>query len=201
LNDPRTSHDLSTILTSRPDRRWQAAALTGLAAVGDAAAKHQLLEILADDRHALAADAAMAVGLSGDGELLLPLAKLAQSRNRQIAHASLTAMNWFITDVRSAPRGLAAADLAKPDLNAGDRSEPNVDVPEQAKAAIVEAVTSLVLDAYVDPDIRYAALAVARRLHDQHYADLLTKLADQSELEGTPLLAVVQSERRRSREP
>src|SRR5260370_39228337 len=39
LNDPRTSNELSAILAARPDRRWHAAALAGLAARRDAAAR------------------------------------------------------------------------------------------------------------------------------------------------------------------
>src|SRR5205823_9517646 len=89
LGDARTSKDLSAIVAARPDRRWHAAALSGLAATGDAVARRQLRDILADDRHPLAADAAEAVGLAGDAELLRPLATLVQSRNRQIALSSL----------------------------------------------------------------------------------------------------------------
>src|SRR5439155_8148667 len=48
LDDPRTSKDLSEIVAARPDRRWHAAALAGLTAIGDAAAQRQLLDILAD---------------------------------------------------------------------------------------------------------------------------------------------------------
>ena len=64
LDDPDTAKDLSAILAARPDRRWHAAALAGLAAIGDAAARKQLLEILSSDRHALVADAAEAAGLA-----------------------------------------------------------------------------------------------------------------------------------------
>ena len=92
LDDPRTSKDLSAILTSRPDRRWHAAALAGLAATGDKTAAGQVREILADDRHALAADAVEAAGLAAHSELLPPLAVLVRSRNRQIALASLVAL-------------------------------------------------------------------------------------------------------------
>ena len=79
LDDPRTARDLSAIVAARPDRRWHAAALAGLAATGDVAARRQLLGVLADDRHALAAAAA---GLADDSALLLPLATLVRSRNK-----------------------------------------------------------------------------------------------------------------------
>lgn len=101
LDDPRTAGELSTILASRPDRRWQAAALGGLAATGDAAARRQLLQILSDDRHPLAAD------------------------------------------------------------------------------------------------VRREAFLVSKLLGGERYRKLLTELADQAELEGSPLLAEVQAERRR----
>ena len=54
------------------------------------------------------------------------------------------------------------------------------------------------VDSYVEADVRHEALAVARLLHGAHYAGLLADLADQAELEGTPLLVEVQWERRRS---
>src|SRR5207244_1415019 len=60
LSDARTAKDLTAIVAARPDRRWHAAALAGLAATGDAASRRQLLEILSDDRHPLAAGAAEA---------------------------------------------------------------------------------------------------------------------------------------------
>jgi len=202
LDDPRTAKDLSAIVATRPDRRWHAAALTGLAAIGDAAARKQLLDILADDRHALAADAAQAAGLAADGELLLPLATLVQSRNKQIALASLVALRRFLSGVRWSPRGLAAADLAagKPDdanLEDGELLPPAADVPAETRASIADAVASLVVDAYVEAEVRREALAVARLLGGEGYAKLLSDLADQAELEGTPLLAEVQAERLR----
>jgi hypothetical protein len=202
LNDPRTANDLSAIIAARPDRRWHAAALAGLAAIGDAAARRQLLVILADDRHPLAADAAEAAGLAADAELLLPLATLVRSRNKHIALASLVALRRFFSGVRSSPRGLAAANTAAMDLAAahtddGELLRPAADVPAETRAAIAAAIASIVVDAHVEPDVRHEALAVARLLRGERYAQLLSALADQAELEGTPLLAEVEAERRR----
>lgn len=199
LDDPRTSIDLSAIVAARPDRRWHAAALAGLAAIGDAAARRQLFVILADDRHALAAEAA---GLAADGQLLLPLATLVRSRNRQIALSSLVALRRFLSGVRLSPRGLAAvnldeADSAVVERNDGEPLAAAADVPVATRAALAEAVAALVVDAYVEANIRQEALAVARLLRGERYADLLSDLADQAELEGTPLLAEVAAERRR----
>jgi HEAT repeat protein len=221
LDDPRTTNDLSSILGARPDRRWYAATLTGLAATGDVAARRELREILANDRNPLAADAAEAAGLTDDRELLVPLANLARSRNRQIAVASLVALRRFLADVRSAPRGLGALDGTVPPQygrgvfftqaaqgdadataeNLAAASRPlTVDIPAVGRSAIVDAVASLVVDAYVDADVRQQALDVACMLGGDRYAQLLSELADQAELEGTPLLREVQAERRRLRE-
>ncbi len=202
LGDPRTSKDLSAILASRPDRRWHAAALAGLVAIGDAAARKQLLEILADDRHPLAADAAEAAGLAGNAELLLPLAKLAQSRNKRVAMASLVALRRYLSGVRLSPRGLAAAENAGTlpndvERDKGEQPPLPVELPPETVTAIAESVASLVTDAYVDSDVRHQAFAVARRLGGERYSQLLSDVADQAELEGTPLLAEVQAERRR----
>jgi HEAT repeat protein len=194
LGDARTSKDLSAIVADRPDRRWHAAALTGLAATGDAAARRQLLAILADDRHPLAADAAEAAGLAGDADLLLPLAKLVQSRNRQIALASLVALRRFYTGVRTSPQGLAAVDQ-----DDGDLRQPGVDTPAKTRDALVSAVASLVVDAYVEIGVRYEAFAVAKLLRGERYAKLLADVADQAELEGTQLLAEAEAEMRRQR--
>ncbi|HEV3022628.1 MAG TPA: HEAT repeat domain-containing protein [Pirellulales bacterium] len=194
LNDARTSRDLSAVVAARPDRRWHAAALAGLAATGDATARRQLLVILADDRHPLVADAAEAAGLAGDADLLRPLATLVQSRNKQIALASLVALRRSYTGVRTSPRGLAAVDQDDADLPA-----PGVDAPAKTRDAIVSAVATLVVDAYVEADVRLEAFAVARLLRGDHYAKLLADVADQAELEGTPLLAAAEEELRRQR--
>jgi HEAT repeat protein len=196
LGDARTSKDLSAILAARPDRRWRAAALTGLAALGDAAARKQLLGILADDRNPLVADAAEAAGLAADPALLRPLATLVQSRDKQISLAALLALRRFFTDVRSSPRGLAAVEGQN-----GELRPAQVAVPAPTRAAIVAAVTALVLDTHVEADIRQEAFAVARLLRGERYEKLLTDVADQAELEGTPLLAAVEGERRRQRGP
>lgn len=207
LDDPRTSKDLTAIVAARPDRRWHAAALAGLAAINDAAARRQLLVILGDERHPMAADAAEAAGLAADADLLLPLAALVRSRNRQIALSSLVALRRFLSGVRSSPQGLAKVNLYDAGLRDADLDDaegdddilPAVsDVPAQTRATIAAAVAALVVDSYVEAGVRHEALAVARLLHGAHYAGLLTDLADQAELEGTPLLAEVQVERRRS---
>jgi HEAT repeat protein len=199
LDDVRTTKDLSAILDAKPDRRWHAAALGGLAAIGDAKARRQLLNILADDRHPLTADAAEGAGLAGDADVLRPLATLVQSRNKQIATTSLVALRRFFTGVRSSPLGLAAANS---DYGDSDNSDPRpalVDVPAQARDAVFSAVASLVVDAHVPPDVRLEAFAVARLLRGERYAKLLGDVADQAELEGSPLLAAVEVELRQQR--
>lgn len=197
LDDPRTANDLSSIVDARPDRRWHAAALTGLAAIGNAVARRQLLDVLANDRHALVADAAAAAGLAADAELLLPLATLVQSRNKQIALASLVALRRFFSGVRASPRGLAAANFTAEELDDVELPAPPADVPAETRAALAKAVESIVVDAYVEADVRREAFAVARLLRGDRYAELLSDLADQAELEGTQLLAEVEAERRR----
>jgi hypothetical protein len=199
LDDPRTSDDLSEIVASMPDRRWYTATLTGLAATGNADARKQLQEILANDRSPLAADAADAVGLVGEGELLAPLARLVQSRNKQIARSSLRALRRHLSDVRTSPRGLDAVELASADALNG-AAQPADDIPAPARAAIAAAVASLASDAYVDADVRLEALQVARLLGGASYTELLAELADQAELEGTPLLAAVKALRHRPAE-
>ena len=151
---------------------------------------------MADDRSPLAADAAEAAGLAGDARLLRPLARLVQSRNKQIALASLAALRRFYSGVRTSPRGLAAIDRDATDQDGADPLPPGVDVPAEARAAIVSAVAAMVADAYVEADVRQEAFAVARLLRGEHYGKLLVDLADQVELEGTPLLAAVQAEMR-----
>jgi HEAT repeat protein len=193
LRDPRTANDLSAIIAAKPDRRWHAAALAGLAAIGDPVARKQLLAILGDDRHPLAADAAEAAGLAGDPELLAPLAKLVQSRNKQIAMSALLAVRRFQTDVRKSPIGLnAAADTS-------ERPLLLIQLPAATRNALAKAVAALVLDAYVDADVRQEAFTVAAMLRGDGFAKLLTDLADQSELEGTRLLTEVVKEMRRQR--
>ena len=192
LRDPRTANDLSAIIAAKPDRRWHAAALAGLAAIGDPTARTQLLAILGDDRHPLAADVAEAAGLAGDPELLVPLAKLVQSRNKQIAMAALLAVRRFQTDVRKSPIGLNAT------AETSDRPLL-VQLPAATRNALAKAVAALVLDAYVDADVRQEAFTVAAMLRGDAFAKLLTDLADQSELEGTRLLTEVVKEMRRQR--
>jgi hypothetical protein len=200
LGDPRTSQDLSAILEARPDRRWHAAALAGLVAIGDVSAVKQVRETLADDRHPLAAEAAEAVGLAMNAELLLPLAAHIQSRNKQIAMASLVALRRYLSVVRLSPRGLAAAETARTsrdDEEEDDDQQPPLpmDLPHETRESIADAVADLSVDAYVDADLRQQALAVARLLGGERYKELLVDLADQAELEGSQILAEVQAER------
>ncbi len=198
LDDPRTPQELSSIIESRPDRGWHAAALSGLAAIDDVDAGRQLGEILANDRHPLAAEAAEAAGLSSDNALLNPLAKLVRSRNRQIALSSLVALRRYLSGVRTSTLGLAAVDAKvnrRPD-------EPQRDIAElsaETRAAIAEDVASIVTDTYVETDLRQEGLAVARLLGGDTYAKLLSTLADQAELEGSALLTNVESELRQLR--
>lgn len=201
LDDPRTEQDLSAILTTRADRRWRAAALTGLAAVGDKDARVQLLEILSDDRDPLVVEAAGAAGLTADSEFLLPLARLAKSRNRQIARASLMALRRFLTGVRSSPRGLAAVEPEALEADDGKSFSPAAEVSVDTRATIAENVATLAADPYVEPEVRDSALAVAWILGGDRYPGLLTDLEDRSDLEGTALLKWVQAEQQRLREP
>lgn len=195
LDDARTTKDLSAIVAARPDRRWHAAALAGLVAIGDVKARRQLLEILADDRNPLTPDAAEAAGLVADPDVLRPLATLVQSRNRRIALASLVALHRFFSGVRSSPRGLASVERNRDEV---DRP-PLVDAPADARAAVFTSVSSLLLDTYVEPDVRQQAFAVVKLLRGESYTKLLEDLADQAELEGTPLLAEAQVELRDQR--
>ena len=50
---------------------------------------------------------------------------------------------------------------------------------------------------YVDAAVRQEAFAVAKLLRGERYAKLLADLADQAELEGTPLLSAAEEEMRR----
>ncbi|MEX0936936.1 MAG: HEAT repeat domain-containing protein, partial [Pirellulales bacterium] len=196
LDDPRMSDDLTAILTAQPDSRWRAAALTGLAALGDDDAVHQLREILAEDRHPLAAEAAEAAGLTTESELLIPLADLVDSRNQKIATAALVALHRFFSKVRTAPEGLSAIKLNRPDQADGELPIPAAEVPPETRAAIFDAVAALAADAYVDQTTRQLALTVARLVGRDRYSGLLANLADQAELEGSKILEFVRSERR-----
>ena len=73
------------------------------------------------------------------------------------------------------------------------------EVPVKSRAAIVSAVAALVVDAHVEANVRQEAFAVARLLRGDRYDKLLEDLADQAELEGTPLLAAAEAEMRRQR--
>jgi hypothetical protein len=202
LNDPRTERDLSNILAARPDRRWHAAALTGLAAIGNEQARAELLAILSDDRHPLAADAAEAAGLAADSQLLAPLGNLVRSRNQHIALSALVALRRFYSGVRSSPEGLGAIERPAETMGAiGGAAErdlklPAADVPADTEQRLAEAAASMARDAYVDAEVRRQALDVVRLVGAEMYEELLAELADQAELEGTQLLAEVQAERR-----
>jgi hypothetical protein len=214
LDDPRTASDLAEIVAAQPNRRWYAAALAGLAAVGNADARKELRDILSDDRHPLVVDAAEAAGLAGDVELLAPLAKLAQSRNRILAEAALLALRRALAGVRTDSYGLRAATWSADDVATHDRNEqgvllPAAEVPAEMRATIAEAVATIAADPYVDGGLRVEAFAVARLAFGPGFPELLEVLADQAELESggngwtnqgpSGLLEEVQVERRRLR--
>ncbi|HVU89749.1 MAG TPA: hypothetical protein VHD36_20635 [Pirellulales bacterium] len=201
LDDPRTSRDLSEIVAERPDRRWYAVTLGALAAIGNAEAQQQLLGVLRDDRHPLVTAAAEAAGLTDDDKLLAPLARLTQSRNKQIALASILALHRYLSNVRSSPHGLAVVRIApdsfeySPPGSVAEEEQPRP-VGDEA-TAIFDAVAALAVDSYVEIDVRRQALAVARLVDKARYAELLERLADQADLEGSPMLAEVIKERDR----
>jgi hypothetical protein len=72
-------------------------------------------------------------------------------------------------------------------------------MPPTTREPIFAAVASLLLDAYVEADVRAEAFAVARQLRGERYVKLLADVADQAELEGTPLMAATELELRRQR--
>ncbi len=195
LDDPRAAPELSAIMTARPDRRWLAAALAGLTAIGDASGRKQVAEILSDDRHPLVAEAAEAAGLAEGNELLLPLTRLAKSRNSRLALTSLVALRRSMLGVRGAPRGLAAAEQ----MVEANVSQPAAEIPTESRAAVSEALASLMVDAYVAADVRNEAFAVAKLLGGPRYVEVLSTVADQAELEGTQLRFNVEAELRRRR--
>ena len=100
---------------------------------------------------------------------------------------------------RHSAQGLAAVDLAlAAESDDGEMPQPAADIPARTRVEIVEAIGPVVVDTYVDTQVRQEALAVARLLRGEGYDKLLSDLADQAELEGTPLLTEVQTDLRRS---
>ena len=94
---------------------------------------------------------------------------------------------------------LGAAELDAAGLDDEELLAPSADLPAKTRATIAESIAVLVVDTYVEADVRQAALAVARLLRGERYAKLLSDLADQAELEGTPLLAAAEAELRQRR--
>jgi HEAT repeat protein len=204
LGSSSPMENLSEILKSPPDRRWHAAALVGLAAMSGSDALKQVNEILTDERNPLVADAAEAAGLTGDPRMLAPLAKLVRSRSKQVAMSSLLALRRRFSNVWDSPRGLAAANMQNvtPDddevVPLASETKSVDELSDATRDAVADAVTSVAVDTYVDGEVRQMAFAVARQLRAESYGKLLSDLADQAELEGTPLLLEVRAERRRS---
>src|SRR5262249_52551406 len=95
---------------------------------------------------------------------------------------------------RSSPQGLAAVNQ-----DDAERRRPAIDAPVKTRAALVSAVATGVADSHVEAGVRQEALAVARLLRRGRYDKLPAEVADQAELEGTPLLAAVEAEIRRQR--
>lgn len=195
LDDPRTEESLSQILEAQPSNRWRAAALTGLVAVNDAAAKEELLTILADDRHPLIVEATLAVGLSDDPSLLEPLAPLIKSRNRQIALTAILSVRRYLCDVRNSPHGLGAIESPSRELLAARVAS----LDETVHHEVSRALDSLVMDSYVDADLRLQALAVAGMMKGSGYAIVVHALTDQADLEDSQLLLQATTARRKLR--
>jgi hypothetical protein len=155
--------------------------------------------MLANDRHPLTAEAAEAAGLSEDSELLGPLARLVRSRNRQIAASAITALHRQLSNVRSSTHGLTSVDRnPAPGAALADAASK---LSDEQREKIAEEIGEIVADSYVDADLRQEGLAVVRLFGGDPYRNLLEALADQAELEGTPLLNTVAAElRERSRD-
>jgi hypothetical protein len=70
-------------------------------------------------------------------------------------------------------------------------------VPADVRTALTTAVTALVLDPYVELDVRYEAFATARVMRGDAFPKFLADLTDQAELEGSQLLVEAERELRR----
>jgi hypothetical protein len=189
LNDPRAAPQLTRLFRQTLDRRWRGAALTGLVALNDAETKAEILTILADERHPLIANAAAAVGLSSDPELLTALAPLIESRGAHVAAAALIAVRRYHGRVRTAPRGLAAASTAP---LAPAQSGP--DIPPETRERLAAALHRVLLDPFADANVRQEAYWTARVLGGEEYRAALKELADQTEMESSGLLQFIEAD-------
>lgn len=180
----RTQKQLAPLLASDPDPHWFAAALAGLLAVDDPAARAALLRILEDDRHPIIVKAVEFAHLANDEAVAPPLVKLMESRNGALALAALRAQGRII---RQDGR-IAQAD-GDTRLNSAVVMA-SVSRMNQSRQDDLSATLRRVLsDSYIDSGIRAEALSVLELFSTEELSETLLDLLDRPELEGSKLAA------------
>ncbi len=158
LNDPRAVPELRRIWQESNDLAWNAAALRGLARLGQADIAPRLLEIAATPGDSLAPSALLGLGDLGTPEALPIVREALNSRRDESVIAATRA---------------AARLLSRPALK---------------DDAILDRLAALLADADASPEVRRASLDALAALNDPRLGPGLLAVARDANLEGSPLL-------------
>ena len=164
LDDPHAVPELRRIWATSHDLDWNAAAIRGLARLGQKDIAPRLLEIADDLNDPLAESALIALGDLGDARAVPMLREGLASRSDAIVIASARA---------------SATLLAQPDIPADD---------------LRERLAALLADAMASPAVRTAALSSLDALDDPRLGPALAGSARDAALEGTELGARIEAE-------
>ena len=104
-------------------------------------------------------------------------------------------MRRYLCDVRNSPHGLGAIESPSRELLAARVAS----LDETVHHEVSRALDSLVMDSYVDADLRLQALAVAGMMKGSGYAIVVHALTDQADLEDSQLLLQATTARRQLR--
>ena len=172
IADPRAVPELRRIWQTSNDLAWNAAVIRALARLGQADITPKLLELARVPGDPLAPSALVGLGYLGSAEALPVVQEAIGSRSEALVIAAAQA---------------AARLLARPDIKA----EP-----------VRDRLAALLADADAAETVRNAALDALIALDDPRLVPTLSAVARDANLEGTPLLARVESELvKRSKSP
>jgi HEAT repeat protein len=164
LNDARAVTELRKIWASSNDLAWNAAAIRGLARLGQADIAPRLLAIARTPGDPLAASALLGLGDLGSPEAVPIVRQGLNSRSDDLVVAASKAAVKLLT-------------------------RPNLDDP-----AIRDRLAALLVDADASILVRDAALDALTALKDPRLPGALATVARDANLEGTPLLARIEGE-------
>lgn len=180
IDRPDSKQQLLDILRKRPDKKWYLGSIAGLLAMENEEGRKAFLEIVSDDRHPLLSSALELGSLAGKEIMIENAPDLMESRNAHIAMSAIGEIKKTVDEDRT-------------DVAIRDPDDAN-QVNENAERKLLESLTRVVSDSYIDPKVRLSALDLMTRYDTDLIESALVDLADRVDLVGRKAMTAAQNE-------